>query len=939
MNLNVSINKQMLEKITNFFAKRSSLLWITLMSALLAAGSTIFSYYRDYIIGYGDAESHLNIAKRVIDSITPGFAQLGGIWLPLPHLLMLPFIQFDFLWRTGLAGSIISGLSFIVAAVFIYKTAYLITQSRTASYVAALVFMINPNVLYLQSTPMTEMVLIAFFTLSSYFFIKFLKGIDQTQSLLLAALFGFCSVLTRYDGWFLVVLEAGCILLYYFPFPKVPWRWTDLKSYFTSPEWKKAEGYAVMFATLAFFGILIWLVWDYLILGDPLYFTHSEFSAKSQQNAWLSKGQLPAYGNIFVSFIYYLVTAMSNAGIVTFGLGLVGLGFYLQSRTKKGLLVLLVLAAPFLFNVITQYLGQSVIFIPHLTPVGFEWRLFNVRYGVMSVPLVAVMVGYLFYKVILSSRLMIIGLMVFQLALYGVGYSKVISWADGTEGLSSAKRPDAERWLKTNYDFGLVLMDDYARTVSVVRSGIPMEEVIYIGNRPYWEESLQSPEKYARWIVMQENDSVWKEIWADEAKQGRLYKYFEKVYTSPEILIFRKQPQTTIDRPVGFWPNQCVDTMKYSRDAAREYIQRSDFDFFLEQEMTLIQKSGANCVAIGTPYDEEFVPYLTAWVNKARQYNLRIWFRGNMSGWEGWFDYDRFTNTEQHREGVANLITKHPELFKQGDIFTPAPEPENGILGDPQQSVTNRENFVKFLPEAYDNCVQSFAQINISVTCGYFSVNGDVANEIFTKDLLDKTGNVLVIDHYVSSPQKLIADIQDFNKRFGVPIMLGEFGAPIPDIHGSLTDDEQAEFIENSFAELFKNKNIVAGVNYWVLRGGSTSVVNDGSETRPAFGILQKYFRPAQIKGTVMNSLKKPQAGVIVEIPEYGMTTKTDSLGKYSLVVPARDVQVKISDPVWWSDQTGQHLLNQQQLVTQDFIVEPYQKSFWYKVKAWFAHF
>jgi hypothetical protein len=153
-----------------------NLIWVIgAISALVALFSTFWSYSHNYIIAYGDAESHLNIAKRVIDSLTPGFAQLGGIWLPLPHLLLVPFVYFNFLWRSGLAGSIVSGVAFIISAVYIYKLAYLLTKNKGASFFAALVFILNPNILYLQSTPMTELSLIVFFILSSYQFIKFLQ--------------------------------------------------------------------------------------------------------------------------------------------------------------------------------------------------------------------------------------------------------------------------------------------------------------------------------------------------------------------------------------------------------------------------------------------------------------------------------------------------------------------------------------------------------------------------------------------------------------------------------------------------------------------------------------------------------------------------------------------------------------------------------------------
>ena len=42
-------------------------------------------FERGYVLYYGDAEAHLNIARRIVDSRTPGPEQIGTVWLPLPH--------------------------------------------------------------------------------------------------------------------------------------------------------------------------------------------------------------------------------------------------------------------------------------------------------------------------------------------------------------------------------------------------------------------------------------------------------------------------------------------------------------------------------------------------------------------------------------------------------------------------------------------------------------------------------------------------------------------------------------------------------------------------------------------------------------------------------------------------------------------------------------
>jgi len=529
MNVSISFKNKNVEKITQHLAKLPWFLIIAGFSIVLSVSATLFFLQHGLIIAYGDAESHLNIAKRVVTSLTPGFAQLGGVWLPLPHILMIPFVYFDPLWRTGLAGSIVSGVSFVVTCVILYRLLMLVTKNTLASVIGYLVFALNPNILYMQSTPMTELPLIAFFMLSSYFFMKYLKNDQDFLSLIYASFFGFCATLCRYDGWFLVLFEALILILMYAT-KKILW--------------KRMQGRVILFSTLAFFGILLWFLWGFAILGDPLYFTHSQFSAKSQQQGFLARGELPAYKNFPLSLLYYSVTTMSNMGVVIFFVALFGVIAFLRSgNEKRRFYFLLAVFSPFFLNVFSLFTGQSVLFIPDITPVGFEWRLFNVRYGTIMVPVFAFFVGYLMYKVTHSVKLFIIGLLVFQLVLYSISYSRNIVLADGTFGLSASKRPGAEYWLAAHYDHGLVLLDDYARTLSVIRSGIPMQDVIYVGTKPYWEESFTQPEKYATWIIMQKNDDVWKHIYDNPAVRARMFKYFQKEYTSPEILIFKRNEQ------------------------------------------------------------------------------------------------------------------------------------------------------------------------------------------------------------------------------------------------------------------------------------------------------------------------------------------------------------------------------------------------------------
>src|ERR1700680_1612306 len=82
-----------------------------------------FVYYFQHggLLLYGDAVAHINIARRVFDSRTPGLLQLGTVWLPLPHLLVIPFLLSSWMWRTGVGGSIPSMVSYVLGTVGIFR--------------------------------------------------------------------------------------------------------------------------------------------------------------------------------------------------------------------------------------------------------------------------------------------------------------------------------------------------------------------------------------------------------------------------------------------------------------------------------------------------------------------------------------------------------------------------------------------------------------------------------------------------------------------------------------------------------------------------------------------------------------------------------------------------------------------------------------------------
>jgi hypothetical protein len=135
-------------------------------AALLGTAAALHYARLDLTLSHYDARGHLVVARRIIDSITPGWQQIGAVWLPLPHLLNAVPVQADAFYRTGASGVAISIASFAAATAAIGWIVLRVTRSAGAALVGAAVFALNPNVLYLQATPMTEPLLLGLLTVA-----------------------------------------------------------------------------------------------------------------------------------------------------------------------------------------------------------------------------------------------------------------------------------------------------------------------------------------------------------------------------------------------------------------------------------------------------------------------------------------------------------------------------------------------------------------------------------------------------------------------------------------------------------------------------------------------------------------------------------------------------------------------------------------------------
>lgn len=314
--------------------------------------------------------------------------------------------------------------------------------------------------------------------------------------------------------------------------------------------------------------------------------------------------------------------------------------------------------------------------------------------------------------------------------------------------------------------------------------------------------------------------------------------FFVFVYS---YLFYQKLSNKETDKlpPEPKWKVLSVDTVKYSRDLARQKLNSDSFPQIVDTQVKDIADLGVTHIAIATPYDEEFVPFLKLWVDAARRYGIKVWFRGNFSGWEGWFDYPKI-GREEHKTKIAEFISKNNQLFEDGDLFSSCTECENGGPGDPRDT-GDIEGYRQFIIDEYKISKESFRLIGKNVASNLFSMNGDVAKLVMDKSTTQALGGIVVVDHYVDTPEKLDRDLRDLAFSSGGRIILGEFGVPVPDINGQMDEDQQAEWVDKALS-LLEQDPAVIGLNYWTNLGGSTQIWQSNGTIKKVGLILRKHF-------------------------------------------------------------------------------------------------
>ena len=503
--------------------------------------SFLYYFQRGDVLLYGDAVAHLNIARRVFDSKTPGLLQLGTVWLPLPHLLMIPFLLSHEMWQRGVGGSIPSMVAYVFAVIGIFRLvrgaltrgAEPDAAARIAAWTSTLVFAANPNLIYMQTTAMGEALYLALFLWAVVYLSEFARGDANALAKCGLCLAGAC--LTRYDGWFLAAAIAATVVLLSL-LPRNPET--------TGARLAVPKAAAARFVLIAAFSPVLWLAYNAIVYRNPLEFANGPYSAKAIERRTQGSGNPghPGSGNPVLAEMYFLKSAEANVAqiewlqrtwvLLAFAAIVLAAITYLRASnaappsSAPWPLLFLLLPAPF-YALSVAYGG-----VPIFIPAWWPFTHYNVRYGLQLLPAFAAGLAILVYLAVRSKGWKLQVRFACSLGVFAVLVASYASiWRFGPICLQEAQinmrthnqlEAQLATWLVKLPPNSTLLMYLGDHVGAAQRAGIPLNHIINEGNhrtwrqpldpQGLWEKALADPSRFADYVVATEGDSVWQAV-------------------------------------------------------------------------------------------------------------------------------------------------------------------------------------------------------------------------------------------------------------------------------------------------------------------------------------------------------------------------------------------------------------------------------------------
>ena len=388
------------------------------------------------------------------------------------------------------------------------------TDSALAGAAGAAVFGLNPNVLYLQATPMTEPLLIGLLLLAVAVLVEWTRTVPALPPThrggrLVAWTFAL-ACLTRYEAWPVSVAALSLAA------------WVCWRNGATPPEaiagvtWLALYPAAAIVAFLIFSRVVVgaWFVDDFFVAENPALGHPYEAFA---QVAWGTR-RLSGYG--------LSIVALVGAGAL--------LWVALTQRRRSVVVLPLALAA--------------TAAVPYLAL--FDGHPYRIRY---MVPLIAsqaicagMLVGLMPKRVRDVASLALFALVLFELQPLDALAPMVVEaqW----DRPNATARQAVSDCLSQGYDQTSVMVSmgslgHYVQDLS--RAGFRIRDFLHEGNGDIWLNAIGDPRPYAGWLLIEEK-AEGGDMLAHQARENpRFLEGFSRVCEGAGLALYRRRQGTS----------------------------------------------------------------------------------------------------------------------------------------------------------------------------------------------------------------------------------------------------------------------------------------------------------------------------------------------------------------------------------------------------------
>ena len=473
----------------------------------LGAAAALFYTREGLAISHFDARAHLVVARRILDSLYPGWQQIGAVWLPLPHVLNMIPVQVDAWYRSGASAIAISVASTAVSTWAIARLIATTTGSILGGAVAATLLLANPNLLYIQSTPMTEPLLLATGFVSLALLARWVQrdaaGWPHAPGLALTA-----ACMTRYEGW---LIAAAAIAL------------TVAVLLRHGRGLRFALEAAIKLTVYPAIAILLFCVNSRWTIGT--WFIPSGFFVPENEalgRPWLaftqvrdSVYQLSGRPYIWGGYLGVVLT------VVTFA----------RTRARAPLVLLLAMLAAAALPAYAYLEGHPL----------------RVRYGLIPVAACAALTGA-GIAVLWRPLRGVAAIAVVAAALWGtspIDRSALLIGESRRDDANAAGRRAITAYLQAHYGHESPIMLSMGSLAHYMhdlgRAGFDIHSFLHEGNGQAWQYAVLAPADYVEWLVLEERAEGGDSLFQARERDARYLEAFDRVAEGGGAALYRRR--------------------------------------------------------------------------------------------------------------------------------------------------------------------------------------------------------------------------------------------------------------------------------------------------------------------------------------------------------------------------------------------------------------